>query len=162
MGGGGGREVGGGKEELIDRAQVLAVCACATSSPVWQAESHLQAHTARGRAISTQSPRAQPPAARARTHARAAGALPPSPGPQLQEAQLAKDGLGGVPNRSQTRRVGTAHASSSHKAATSPKTHTRHHWPESTCGNLAAHPHIHAQGAFCAPKLCESLSTRDT
>lgn len=71
MGGGGGREVGGGKEELIDRAQVLAVCACATSSPVWQAESHLQAHTARGRAISTQSPRAQPPAARARAHTRA-------------------------------------------------------------------------------------------
>jgi hypothetical protein len=59
MGGEVGGEMGGedsngrGTDELIDRSQVLAVCACATLALVWQAKNHLHIETARGRAART-------------------------------------------------------------------------------------------------------------
>lgn len=88
--------MGGGKEDLIDKTQVLAVCACATSSPVWRAE-NICRHRPLGGAVSTHSPRAHPPAARTRAHAARASSAPPAPGPQLPGATAGRGWAGGSP-----------------------------------------------------------------
>lgn len=123
----------------------------------------MRASTARGRAPSTQNPRAQPPAARAQEE---------PPEPPLRAWPAAARGTAGVrcdgeraPHRSQARKVGTAHPRPPRRAAMSPKLHACHHQLESTCGHQAAAPpptHAHASWGPSAPHNCGSHLAPET
>lgn len=132
--------MGGGKEDLIDRTQVLTVCARANSSRVWRAE-NICRHRPLGAHSQLQSPRAQPPAE---------GASRPSPA--WPAAARATAGIGWAGERPTGLRLGGW-------AQPTPAHHTRPLSPlkrrhaitsQNPPVDMRQHPHAIAQRAFGA------------